>query len=751
MTTTTRTSRLAWLVVLAALLAAGVGLAFAPGASAAQANVLEFTAPKVHSWTVPAGVTTAQFSVYGARGGAANNTFGARGGLGGAVEAAFTVVPGQTYTFVVGVPGEDRAYSQAAGLGGYGGGGNGGACNPGPCVPGGGGGGTSQVLLGTTTLLVAGGGGGAGSTGHGGNGGGPTGQFGQGGSVPPALGGSQTAGGAAGVHITGDSFGATAGQPYNGGTGGTRDGTEYTGGGGGGGWYGGGGGAIAGGGGGSGYAAPNANNVTWDVADGIASQVVVRYGTPEVPDWLYDSPPSFARVGWNYSYMFWAPAFPTPSYTVTSGSLPPGLQLMPYGTLSGKATTPGTYDFTVTARNLGGSAALPVRIVVRPPLAAPAFAPTTVPGAMVDRSFSHRFAATGEPVPTVTVSAGSLPDGLTLTADGTLSGKPTTAGPFDFTLRAASSEGAATLPVHLDVAPATTVPLFGADEPPAGTVGEAYSYRLPVSGDPAPVVGVVNGDLPDGLSLATDGTLSGTPRSAGRSLFTIEARNDAGSASRDVVLTVEEAPVAPSFGPAAPPAGVVATPYSYRFVASGLPTPVVSLAAGSLPPGLSLADDGTLSGTPTGAGTYGFVLRATGFGTPALLSTQASVTAPTPPPPPPPPPPAPPVLHIWGAINPEGQSGTTTLTFVVRLSRPSATPVRVDWSTSNLTAVAPTDYAAASGTLVIPAGATSSSVKVTAKGDRTREASETFRVTLARPVGATIGTGVGVGIIANDD
>ncbi len=58
-----------------------------------------------------------------------------------------------------------------------------------------------------------------------------------------------------------------------------------------------------------------------------------------------------------------------------------------------------------------------------------------------------------------------------------------------------------------------------------------------------------------------------------------------------------------------PPAGTVNVNYSYSFLAGGNAT--FSVAGGSLPPGLTLSQNGLLSGLPTQTGVYGVTLRAT--------------------------------------------------------------------------------------------------------------------------------------------
>lgn len=100
----------------------------------------------------------------------------------------------------------------------------------------------------------------------------------------------------------------------------------------------------------------------------------------------------------------------------------------------------------------------------------------------------------------------------------------------------------------------------------------------------------------------------------------------------------------------------------------------------------------------------------------------------------------------------EGNSGTTNFTFTVALSQTSASAVSVNYAASNGTATtADGDYAAASGTLNIPANTPSGTFNVVVNGDTKFEANETFTVTLSNPVGCTIGTGTGTGTINNDD
>lgn len=62
----------------------------------------------------------------------------------------------------------------------------------------------------------------------------------------------------------------------------------------------------------------------------------------------------------------------------------------------------------------------------------------------------------------------------------------------------------------------------------------------------------------------------------------------------------------PTVGDDTPPDGTVGTPYEFTVPADGEPTPTVVLSDGTLPPGLVLDEDGTISGTPTTPGDYTF-------------------------------------------------------------------------------------------------------------------------------------------------
>ncbi len=89
----------------------------------------------------------------------------------------------------------------------------------------------------------------------------------------------------------------------------------------------------------------------------------------------------------------------------------------------------------------------------------------------------------------------------------------------------------------------------------------------------------------------------------------------------------------------------------------------------------------------------------------------------------------------------EGSNGTATATFIVRLNAPASGDVRVDFATTDGTALAGTDYVSTNGTLIFLPGETSKAVPVTLLADEPPEDAETFSLRLSNPVGALIQQG----------
>jgi len=200
------------------------------------------------------------------------------------------------------------------------------------------------------------------------------------------------------------------------------------------------------------------------------------------------------------------------------------LSCSPGGLLFGKPTAPGTFPLNPVVTDAAGQQATAAFMLV---VASGSLSIQTssLGPAAVGVGYSQTLAGSGGTAPYVwTVSAGSLPAGLTLdAAAGTISGTPTAGGIPAFTITltdAASVQATASLTIN--VLGITTTSL------PNGVIGTAYSQTLQVAGGVPPITWAVSkGTLPPGLTLSTStGTITGTPTAAtaaGGSTFTVSA------------------------------------------------------------------------------------------------------------------------------------------------------------------------------------------------------------------------------------
>jgi hypothetical protein len=183
-------------------------------------------------------------------------------------------------------------------------------------------------------------------------------------------------------------------------------------------------------------------------------------------------------------------------------------------------------------------------------------------------------------------------------------------------------------------------PTITAGSPPAGTTGTVYpGYTFTVaSGGASPFTWSESGALPPGLALSSAGQLTGTPVTSGTYAFTVmvaDSSMPALTGTLPVSLTIDAIVVSPG---QTPPAGVHGTPYSFTFNATGGNLPLSwTVAAGALPPGLTLNPDGTLGGTPAAASSTPFAFTVTvtdsSTPTPATDSVAYAITISEPPPP----------------------------------------------------------------------------------------------------------------------
>jgi hypothetical protein len=241
-------------------------------------------------------------------------------------------------------------------------------------------------------------------------------------------------------------------------------------------------------------------------------------------------------VGASYSQNLQASGGTAPfTWTLASGTLPAGLSWN-NGTISGTPTATGTSTFTVQVADSGtpqqtATQQLTLTINAAPPLT---IQTTTLPAATVGVSYSGVIGVSGGVTPyTPSFPSGSLPPGLNISScngncNGAfqITGTPTTAGTFNFTLMVTDSESpaqTASQPYSIVVSAAAPLAITTTTVP-GGTVGVAYTYNLQASGGTQPYTwALANGTtLPTGLNLSSAGLISGTPTAAGSTTFTVK-------------------------------------------------------------------------------------------------------------------------------------------------------------------------------------------------------------------------------------
>lgn len=324
-------------------------------------------------------------------------------------------------------------------------------------------------------------------------------------------------------------------------------------------------------------------NFTAQVTDGASATVSrafsLKINTVTALGFATGSPLPGGTVGVEYGRGI-AITGGTSPYTqaVTAGALPPGLGLASNGLVTGTPTTAGTFAFTDTVTDaVGATASRTFSITIG--AASPSITTTALPTGAIGAAYSHTLAATGGTTPyTWSIFSGALPGGLTLSSAGVISGTPTDSGTFTFAVEvddAASATASKTLSITIDAssvsitttspAPACvagydysiTLAATGGTAPyswnvsagslpadltlsstcsataplailyegfPIGAVGNAYTQTLWAHGGTPPYTwSLASGTLPAGLTLGSDGLVSGSPTTAGTFNFTVQA------------------------------------------------------------------------------------------------------------------------------------------------------------------------------------------------------------------------------------
>jgi len=219
---------------------------------------------------------------------------------------------------------------------------------------------------------------------------------------------------------------------------------------------------------------------------------------------------------------------------------------------------------------------------------------------------------------------GSLPDGLTLSSSGVISGVPTEpwAGPIIVTVT--SNEHSTTAAVTIRVTGATGSLQLQATPLPAPIFNVAYRARFGAVGGAGNYRYVLlDGLLPTGLSLAEDGLITGTPSDplGTQRIFVVRCSDLAGNTdTRTFTMTVIDSAPFSIITPQLPD-GETGTQYLSVVAAADRLGAAVSLPVrwrvieGALPSGVVIeaSDQASafVSGTPDRPGLYQFTIEAT--------------------------------------------------------------------------------------------------------------------------------------------
>lgn len=242
------------------------------------------------------------------------------------------------------------------------------------------------------------------------------------------------------------------------------------------------------------------------------------------PSFMSSSEPKDIQAGYyTTSHVF---AVGTSPMTFTfEGTLPTGMAVKSndnFVFLYGTPAETGTFSATLYASNDLGTASRDLTVIVREPAV---ITTNFLPDAVRGVSYNARLASFAGVALSWTLSS-DLPAGLTLSESGDISGIPTQAGRFLITIDAKALDSSTNHHTRSYTLTVRDRPAIITSSLPNGTMNTPYS-RVTLSADgTAPIMwSVSSGDFPNGLTLAGNGYIFGTPTKSGAFAFTLRAAN----------------------------------------------------------------------------------------------------------------------------------------------------------------------------------------------------------------------------------
>jgi hypothetical protein len=250
---------------------------------------------------------------------------------------------------------------------------------------------------------------------------------------------------------------------------------------------------------------------------------------------------SNGKVGVPYTGQISATGGVSP-YTYAGSGLPGGLSLSAAGAVSGAPATAGQFTLSATVTDSKGATASG-RFAINIAPADLSIATATLPDGVLGVAYAAGLSASGGVQP-YTWTVTGLPDGLTATAAGAISGTPTTAGKFTVSASVKDAAGASVAKSYSMTIARAALAITAASAP-NGTVGTAYTASFAASGGTAPYTFSASG-LPAGLNISAAGAISGTPTAPGAATIVVTVKDSSGaSTSRSFAVTIGLPPAPP--------------------------------------------------------------------------------------------------------------------------------------------------------------------------------------------------------------
>jgi hypothetical protein len=305
---------------------------------------------------------------------------------------------------------------------------------------------------------------------------------------------------------------------------------------------------------------------------------------------------------------------------VSSGGLPPGLSMGSAGDIRGTPTASGSFSFYATVT---WSSTPPCvsqspsdrkfTINVRPQVLRAFVVTSSLPDANIGQAYTApALAAANATVSSWTLAGGTLPPGLTLGANGIISGTPTASGLHSFTVQANASPNNDTKQLSIFVVAPLELQALDGKKPPTTGFAAKSLLNAPLTTGVKAVGGRGGytfssaGALPPGVTLnPSTGTITGAGTTAGRFGSTITVTDQAG-AKLSLPFQITILPLLDFVVGKTLPVGRVDRFYTARIPVKGKDSAKALVAlAGRIPPGLEYNEvTRRLEGTLLKAGTY---------------------------------------------------------------------------------------------------------------------------------------------------